>query len=144
MKLYVGPLPDNVTHGALKAFFSGFEKNISIEIRRLQHDQDSITYAHVTVTSERIAQKALQKLNGTTFRGQPVLVREFVFRAGNNERRALDWRNKRWKFFDRRKDDDRRRHRKMEVLEDLWMKANREQSVVSGDDHAELPKFGRA
>ena len=125
MKLYVGPLPETAAYRALKSFFKGYEKNISIQIRQLTHDDDeTITYAFVTVTTDRIGKKAIKKLNGTMLKGKPVLVREFVTRASSNDRRSLSWRMKPWKFFNRRH-IDRRKKRVTKLLEDPWMKVNR-------------------
>jgi RNA recognition motif-containing protein len=129
MKLYVGRLPDEITHLALTNFFQGFEKSVSFQIRQLRDGETNelITYALVTTTSNRIANKIIAKLNGAPLKGKPVLVREFVPRASGNERRAVDWRNRPWKFFDRRH-DDRRKQRQLRVQEELWKKVYRDET----------------
>jgi hypothetical protein len=126
MKLYVGRLPGNVTHLALTKFFHGYEKSVSFQIRQLAGIEDEpITYALVTVNSERVGNKLIAKFNGALLKGKPVLVREFSPRAAGNERRAVNWRAKPWKFFDRRK-NERRQSREMKVQENLWLEVYRQ------------------
>ncbi len=129
MDIYIGPLPENITYQQVRTFLKGFEKHLSFDIRCMENEDEKIFYALVKVSSARIAQKIIAKLNSTLLRDKPVLVREFVHRASGNDRRAVGWRNNRWKFFNRR-DAERRKNRHEKVMEDIWAKANKSHNVL--------------
>lgn len=130
MDLYIGPLPNHITYTRFKRYFKGYEKHIQIHIRRMTHEGHIITYAFVTTTSERIAKKLMAKFSGKILTGSPVVVREFVHRCAGNERRNIGWREKPWKFFDRRRGIERRRYRNI-MEEEMWL--HDEEQTQTGD-----------
>jgi RNA recognition motif-containing protein len=121
MDLFVGPLPHHITYSRFKHYFQGFEKHMQVQIRRMTHDGNVITFAFVTAASPRIAKKLIAKFNGRVLHGSPVVVRPFVHRATGNERRSILWRNQPWKFFNRRRGNDRRRYHHITELEYVWL-----------------------
>ncbi|KPJ91825.1 MAG: hypothetical protein AMJ53_10670 [Gammaproteobacteria bacterium SG8_11] len=127
MDLFVGPLPHHITYSRFKHYFQGFEKYMHVHIRRMTHDGNTITYAFVTAKSTRIGNKLIDKFNGKVLHGSPVVVRPFVHRATGNERRSVKWRDQPWKFFNRRRGNERRRFRHILEVEYVWL--NEEQQA---------------
>ena len=121
MDLFVGPLPHHITYSRFKHYFHGFEKHMQVQIRRMAHDGNVITYAFVTTKSPRIGKKLITKFNGKALHGSPVVVRPFVHRATGNERRSIQWRDQPWKFFNRRRGNERRRYRHIMEVEYVWL-----------------------
>ena len=111
MDIFVGNIPASMTVIELKKFFKGFDKKAVFEIKRLQGKHESVTFGLVTIHSDRLAHKAIKRLNMKKLRGRPVIVREFIYRAGGNDRRQLGWRNKLW-LGEERRQADRRSSRK--------------------------------
>jgi hypothetical protein len=87
----------------------------------MSHDGNVITYAFITAKSARIGKKLISKFNGIALNGIPVIVRPFVHRATGNERRSIQWRDQPWKFFNRRRDNERRCFRNIAEVEYVWL-----------------------
>jgi RNA recognition motif-containing protein len=132
MDLFVGPLPHHITYSRFKHYFQGFEKHMQVHIRRMMHDGNVITYAFVTAKSSRVGKKLVAKFNGKVLNGSPVVVRPFVHRATGNERRSLKWRNQPWKFFNRRRGNERRRYRHIMEVEYVWLNEEQPPSESEG------------
>ncbi len=94
---------------------------MQVHIRRMTHDGNVITYAFVTAKSARVGKKLIAKFNGKVLHGSPVVVRPFVHRATGNERRSIQWRDQPWKFFNRRRGNERRRYRNIMEVEYVWL-----------------------
>lgn len=108
MDLYVGRLPDFATLIELKAFFKGFDKQASFEIKRITgRDGIIFTFGIVSIPSERLAMKAIKRLHMKKYMDCPVSVREYEHRVGGNDRRQLGWRKKLWLGQERRLSDRR-------------------------------------
>lgn len=121
MDLFVGPLPHHITYSRFKHYFQGFEKHMQVHIRRMTYEGKVITYAFVAAKSARIGKKLIAKFNGKVLHGSPVVVRPFVHRATGNERRAIQWRDQPWKFFNRRRGNERRRYKHIMEVEYVWL-----------------------
>ncbi len=121
MDLFVGPLPHHITYSRLKHYFHGFERHMQLHIRRMTHDGNVITCAIVNAKSPRVGKKLITKFNGKVLHGSPVVVRPFVHRATGNERRSILWRDQPWKFFNRRRGNERRRYRQIMEVEYVWL-----------------------
>jgi RNA recognition motif-containing protein len=132
MDLFVGPLTHHITYSRFKHYFKGFEKHTQVHIRRMSHEGNVITYAFVTAASPRIGKKLIAKFNGKVFNGSPVVVRPFVHRATGNERRSLKWRIQPWKFFNRRRGNERRRYRHIIEVEYVWI--NEKSQAPAGEE----------
>lgn len=102
MEIFVGKLVPNATVKELRQFFIGYGKSADIKINKLICKQGSLHYALVNIESDKIAQKAIRKLHRKRLNGRPVVVREFKYRAANNDRRALNWRMAVWTQLERR------------------------------------------
>jgi len=107
MEIFVGNIPRNTTVVDLKKFFKGFDKQATFEVKRLKGRFDVVTFGLVTIHSERLATKAIKRLHLKKLNGKPVVVREFTYRAGGNDRRQLGWRKKLWLGEERRQTDRR-------------------------------------
>ena len=109
MELYVGQLTSSDTIEDLKQLFKGYDKKARFEIIKLKRESGTLYYGMVNIVSERLARKALKKLNAARLNGHPVAVREFEYRSGGNERRSLNWRDLPWERTERRLNERRKK-----------------------------------
>jgi RNA recognition motif-containing protein len=110
MEIYVGHLTSGDTVSDLKRFFKGYEKKANFQIVKLLRASGPLYYGLVEINSERLARKALKKLNAASLNGHRVCVREYEHRSRSNERRALNWRNLAWDNVERRQSERREPH----------------------------------
>lgn len=112
MEVFIGNIGNEATLGEVKAFFRGFSSkaDFRMEERKLE-DGQQVRFVIADFDSDRLAEKAIKKFAGQSFRTHPLIVREYIHRSYNNERRALNWRSKPWHGLDRRKDE--RRYKKL-------------------------------
>lgn len=109
MDVYIGNLSPRTTLSDLVGFFKSFASGARFQIFDKQFDDGTRTrYAMATVDPDKLAEKAIKKLNGQSLNGNPVVLREFLHRSYGNERRAMGWRDRPWHGVERR-DTDRRR-----------------------------------
>ena len=66
-----------------------------------------IRHGRMNIEPDLLAQRAIERLNNTVYRGSFLIVREYIVRINNNDRRALDWRTKGWKYMERRSSERR-------------------------------------
>jgi hypothetical protein len=66
-------------------------------------------FAVADFDSDKLALKAIKKLNGALLHGDKVMLREFIHRSYSNERRAVNWRDKPWDGQERRCDERRKK-----------------------------------
>lgn len=111
MEIFVGNLTANATEKELRKFFKSYSKNADIKINKLICKQGTLYYAIVDIASDKVALKAMHKLHCKKFNGRPAVVREFQYRAGNNDRRALNWRTTLWTQLERRLIERRKQYR---------------------------------
>lgn len=109
MELFIGNILASTRAHELQKFLGRFGKQAEISLRKLKFDSSVYYYAHVNIESDKLAQKIITKLHGKKLNGKPVLIREYEYRAGNNDRRSLNWRNILWNKIERRLSE--RRHR---------------------------------
>jgi len=107
MDVFVGNISPNTSVVDLRKFFKGFEKKAVFEVKRMRGKQGKVIFGLISFQSDRMAQKAIKKLHMQKLNGRPVIVREFVYRAGGNDRRQLNWRKKLWLGEERRKSERR-------------------------------------
>ncbi|MGD8742678.1 MAG: RNA-binding protein [Granulosicoccaceae bacterium] len=111
MELYIGHLTSNDTISDLRRFFKGYGKKARFRIVKLLRAEGPLYFGLVEMDSERLARKALKKLHTCKLNGHRVCVREYEYRAGSNERRALNWRNITWQNTERRISERREKSR---------------------------------
>lgn len=110
MEVYVGSLNPQTTRNDLVAYLKSFARDARIHMVDLALDDGSrVYYAILNFDSDRLALKAIKKLNGGVLRGEKVELHEFLHRSYSNERRALNWRDKPWSGLERRNHE--RRHK---------------------------------
>lgn len=109
MDVFVGNLSPRTTLSDLVTFFKGFASDTRFQLFDKQYEDGSrIRYAVATIEPDKLAEKAIKKLNGQKLHGEAVVMREFLHRNYGNERRAVGWRDKPWHGVERR-DNERRR-----------------------------------
>lgn len=111
MELYIGRLTRNTHIDDLKVFIRKFDKgDVIIKISDIiTPNRKLIRYGYINIRSEKLALKAIKKLNHTSLCDHPVVVREFCQRRSNNDNRDLNWRDKYWFGCERRSNERRGR-----------------------------------
>jgi len=114
MELFVGNLDPETTEYQLREFFKGFDKQATFKIVMLEEadSNEGFVYGLITIESDRLAKKAMKKLNYKRLNERLILIREFQYRASQNDKRALNWRMKEWLERERR-GRERRKNRKV-------------------------------
>lgn len=117
MEVFVENLTSRVTESELRRFFKGYDKKATFEVSKLISSTGNLYYGMVNIDSEKVALKAIKKLNHKLLDGRHVIVREFQYRAGNNDRRALNWRSRIWEKIERRANERRQKSKKSQNSE---------------------------
>lgn len=109
MEVFIGNLAPNTSLTDLIGFFKSFAGKAKIRIveKRLE-DGNKLRYGIADFESDRLAQKAIKKLNQKPLRGELVVLREYFHRYYYNERRAVNWRELPWDGVERRQQERRR------------------------------------
>lgn len=102
MELFIGNISANTRKHEIQKFLGSYGEQAEISLRKLKFDSSIYYYAHVDIESDKLALKVIKKLHGKRLNGKPALIREFQYRAGNNDRRCLNWRNVLWNKIERR------------------------------------------
>jgi RNA recognition motif-containing protein len=109
MDVFIGNLSPRTTLSDLVVFFKGFSSDTRFQLfDKAYEDGSRLRYAVATIEPDKLAEKAIKKLNGQWLQGEAVVLREFLHRNYGNERRAMGWRDKPWHGVERR-DNERRR-----------------------------------
>jgi RNA recognition motif-containing protein len=117
MEIFVGNLSSHVTERELQRFFKGYDKQATFQVFKLICNDGALYYGLVDIEPEKVALKAVRKLKNRLLEGRHVILREFQYRAGNNDRRALNWRTMTWDKVERRLNERRQKHKKGELRE---------------------------
>ena len=110
MEVYAGSFNPQTTRNDLVTFLKSFAHDA--RIRMIDQELENgvrAYYAILDFDSDRLALKAIKKLNGGVLRGEKIELHEFLHRSYSNERRALNWRDKPWSGLERRNHE--RRHK---------------------------------
>ncbi len=108
MELFIGNLTPTANLGELIAFFKGFSSKARFRFEeKTLEDGATIRYAVADFDSDKYALKMMEKFAGELYRGKELVIREYLHRSYNNERRAVNWRDKPWRAGERRRDDRR-------------------------------------
>ncbi len=147
MDVFVGNLAFNVTYTDLIGFFKGFSNKMKLRIvDKRQDDGSKNRYAIATFISDKLALKAIKKLNGKVLRGERLVLREYFNRYYANERRALNWRDKPWNGVERRLSERRKqtiRSQPMNTPSATKPKtAEVEAKTLSNSDYTQLARKG--
>lgn len=117
MEIFVGNLSSHVTEKELQRFFKGYDKQASFRVLKLICSSGALYYGLADIEPDKLALKAIRKLNHKYLDGRHVILREFQYRAGNNDRRALNWRTLPWQKVERRLNERRQKHKKASLDE---------------------------
>lgn len=135
MELYIGRLSAVTSVDNLKVFFKKFIKGtIRIEVRHIATSQgEEITYGYALMSDDKLAQKAIKKLNMSALDNQLVEVREYTRRLSNCDRRDIQWRMKVWPHTERRRSERRGKlFIKQHHQADQWLAANNARQRAMG------------
>jgi len=115
MEVFIGNIAPNTTLNDVVNFLKGFAKKARVRVIDQPLENGGHTrYALADFDADKLALKAIKKLNGSSLRGQAVVMREFIHRSYSNERRAVNWREKPWSGPERRRDERRKKLRAKE------------------------------
>jgi RNA recognition motif-containing protein len=122
MEIYVGNWPSGADNYDLRKLFErdllrvGIHRRMRGLFRRRDNQErerfrvvieqkNGVTfhYGRVTLEPDDMARIAIERLNGSNYRGNVLVVREWQTRAYQNDRRALNWRTKPWNKLERRR-----------------------------------------
>lgn len=110
MDVFIGNLSPRTTLNDLVVFFKSFASDARFQLFDKQYEDGSrARYAVATIEPDKLAEKAIKKLNGQLLKGEMVVLREFLTRSYSNERRAVGWRDKPWHGVERRGEERRRK-----------------------------------
>lgn len=108
MELFIGNLSPNANLGELITFFKGFSNKAKFRMEeKTLEDGVTIRYAVADFDNDKYALKMMEKFASQLYRGQELVIREYLHRTYINERRAVNWRDKPWRAGERRCDDRR-------------------------------------
>jgi len=108
MELFIGNLPSDVSLGEVIALFKGFSSKGRFHLKQKKlEDGTVIRFVVAEFESDKYALKLIEKFAGAPFRGRELVIREYMHRSYNNERRAVNWRDKPWRAGERRRSDRR-------------------------------------
>jgi RNA recognition motif-containing protein len=117
MEIFVGNLTSQVTERELQRFFKGYDKQATFQVFKLISNDGALYYGVADIEPDKVALKALRKLNNKLLDGRHAILREFQYRAGNNDRRALNWRTLPWNKVERRMNERRQKRKKANLRE---------------------------
>ncbi len=112
MEVFVGNLNARVSEAELQRFFKGYDKKATFKVHKLICNDGPLYYGIADIEQDKVALKSIRKLNNKPLDGRHVILREFQYRAGNNDRRALNWRSVIWEKIERRGNERRQKHKK--------------------------------
>ncbi len=120
MELFIGNLDPETTELHLRTLFKGFDKQATFKIVSLEEieGEEDLIYGLITIESSRLAKKAIKKLSFKKLNDRLVIIREFHYRASQNDKRALNWRMKHWQERERRARERRKNRKVTKNLED--------------------------
>lgn len=107
MEIYVGNISVSTSREQLQDFFKGFDKQATFKIKRVKGKHELFVFGLVSIPSERQAKKAIKRLHMKRLEGRIIVVREYLYRASQNDQRGLNWRNKKWMTVERRNNERR-------------------------------------
>lgn len=70
--LFIGDLPKFCSEADLEQLFAGFGPILDVKIKRNSNTGKTLSYGFVTFSSEAIAAKALEQLDGSMFLGRKL------------------------------------------------------------------------
>ncbi|MCA1805874.1 MAG: hypothetical protein LC646_11190 [Xanthomonadaceae bacterium] len=124
MKILIANLAFGVTELELLELLKPYHKRDDLRLQivdKASQDSNESLYAIAEINHERLAAKAVKKLDGKLLRGRELRLREFQHRCYSNERRALGWRNRAWNAKERRMRERRRQvQRQRDELDALF------------------------
>ena len=120
MEIFISNITADIREVELRKFFGRYAKDATFSLRKLKFENSTYFCAQVDIEPEKLALKAIKKLHGKKLNGKPVSLREYEYRAGNNERRALNWRELFWDKIERRFGERRQTSKQFKRNEPLF------------------------
>lgn len=92
--LFVGSLPFSTTEDSIRTLFSQFGQVVSANIIVDKYSGQSRGFAFVEMGTDEEAKQAIEKLDGTSFEGRSIVVKEALpkpsYRGSTNQRNFSD------------------------------------------------------
>lgn len=138
MEVYVGNLNLQTTRNDVVAYLKSFARDARIHmVDQTLENGSRAYYAVLDFDSDRLALKAIKKLNGGILRGEKVELHEYLHRSYSNERRALNWRDQPWGGLERRNHERRKKVAPINRADDFGIQVE-EHSNTADQDPASL------
>ncbi len=134
MEVYVGNLNPQTTRNDVVAYLKSFARDARIRMVEQPLDNGSRTlYAIADFDSDRLALKAIKKLNGGVLRGEKIELHEYLHRSYSNERRALNWRDRPWSGVERRNHERRKKVARPNQADDFGIELEEHSNTADSD-----------
>lgn len=134
MDVFVGNLPGTITLADMERLMRPFDGKVQVKLEQKQYKEGGVVcFGVCAFSSERLARKAIKKLDGTLLFGRTLSVREYLYRSYSNERRALGWRTRPWDGEERR-GGERRNGTALADPDDMFAST----TVVESDDEQHI------
>jgi len=105
MDVFIGNLPSSVSFNEIRELHGDWDFNASIKRVDGQDKRGhEFHYFLVQFSPKNVAEaeRLIQDMQGASYYGQMLDVREFIHRCYSNEQRALKWREKPWSESEQR------------------------------------------
>ncbi len=105
MDVFIGNLPASISFNEIRKLHGNWNFDVAVErVDGQDRHGNEFHYflAHFPPQAEAEAERLIREMSGISCYGNLLDVREFIHRSYSNERRALDWREKRWDQPERR------------------------------------------
>ena len=140
MEVIICNLSANISKIDLLELLKSFRKYMELKMVNTHYEDGStFHFAVATFKADKQALKVIKKFNGALFKGERLVVREYIHRSYNNEKRALNWRQRAWQSNERRCHDRRRKEMVLKqddpFAESVGEKSVDERIRVSGYRH---------
>ncbi len=102
--LFVGSLPFSITEDALKQLFVQYGQVLSVKIISDRYSGQSRGFGFVEMAIDEEAKKAIEKLNGSSFEGRNIVVKEALPKPTyTNGRSGTDFRGRGGRGYSQRR-----------------------------------------
>lgn len=87
MELFIGNLHIDTDAGEINSLLGSFATNIKCRFIQQQRHNGNLAFATVSGVDEELGRRIIANLNNNPHRGKKMIVREFLNRSGDNNRR---------------------------------------------------------
>lgn len=140
MEVMICNLPESATKADLLDLLKSYRKHMELKmVNNHYEDGSTFHFAVATFKADKYAQKVIKKFNHVLLKGNHLIVREYIHRSYNNEKRSLNWRQRDWQSNERRC-HDRRRKEVVEKKDDLFDETPATEDTVKVSAYRDLAR----